>query len=272
MLKFTGPLDGQIVENKIISANTLQKLFGLKVNESTYFRMTGIKQTEFGERRPEGVSFQPVISGYLDGEHYVIRYYKKETLRQGQEAKYVPERLKLDEKEKGYSAKDDKELVVFMMLSPANESSPFRTPKSVTLYRTVDIEALTQTSLKKEQELVDLSSKILTETDSVKLMSIAKGIEVAGEKIQSHLTMNADGAKVQLVLLQKKYPEQFAAAYTDFLTEARGYARYLADEKKVILVDGVWKTQSGKKITDGDLENYAIENFEALQKLVKTKE
>ena len=274
MLKFTGPLNGEIVENKIISANELQKAFDLKVNENTYFRMTGIKQTEFGERRPEGVRFQPVISGFLNGEHYVIRYYKIERPRQGQETKYTPERLILDEKEKGYSVKEDKELVVFMMLSPACEQSPFRTAKSVTLYSIVDIEALTKVSLEKEIATVDLTNQILTETNGVKLMSIAKGIEIMNEKIQSHLTMSADAAKVQLALLQKKYPEQFAAAYTDFITEARGYARYLVDEKKVILVDGVWKTQNGKKVVEGidEIENYVIDNFEAVQKMFKTKE
>lgn len=272
MLKFTGPLDGQIVENKIISANDLAKMFNLKVKESTYFRMTGIVQTPFGERRPEKVSFMPVVSGYLNGENYVIRYYKRETPRVNQETKYSPERLFMDQKEQGYSASEDKELVVFMMLSTQCEQSPFKTAKSKPLYRIVDVDAITTQKLEDVTKSNDLTNQILAEKDEVKLISIAKGIEVMGEKIQSHLTTNIDGAKVQLILLQKKYPEQFESAYTDFLTQARGYARYLIDLKKVNQADGMWKTASGKKIVEGgdlEFENHVIENFDAVTKMFK---
>jgi hypothetical protein len=224
MLEITGYINGETLQNKLVSADELAKLFGVTVPEKlTIEANKNSKKTDrYGNVRSSvGVNLNTSILGTFQGNEVQILYYTRKPYKDGI-PNPQPKRMRVQLPNSVIDSTRQKEIAVFTMLHPKCEDSPIKSNRVTTRYKIKNRAKEAQAEIQRRLLIRETENKILLEKNEDLLRRIALGIRVNRQSIGGAQNMTMDELKAALLNLFEKNPYDFANAYSDVTVKIKG--------------------------------------------------
>ena len=214
MLAITGNLNGKPVEDQIISASDVIKLFNLPISkdaEKIVFELDkkskgviAINPVDGSERFAYRSMLKPIATGTYKNESYTVQYYN--TRRQNNKGGYTysPNRVDFMGKRHSINTDQDLEKAVFFLLHPWCKDSPLRNRNSISRYKLFSAEKESMLKIQEEERHAKLRDMVL-QMDDARGIRIAKAISHKhGGTIPQSGTETAATAKASLLVLMRE--------------------------------------------------------------------
>ena len=230
MIELTGTVKGQMFDNKRVTPDELIDIFNLPINgaEKIVFRLdesnrnvVAINLASGQKRFPTRHGLITAFAAMYEGSSISIRYYESKTELQKGNTKYFPNKLYFTGIQTTLNLMTNKEKAVFMMLFPWCKESPFRSPRKEPVYLVHDRVKNAKAKLKDSKTFSELMETIMKSGDDY-ITQIAYGIKVQGTKVASDDAKHPATARMALLDMARKYPEDTHTAFHSLTTRITG--------------------------------------------------
>lgn len=248
MLKFTGLLKGEMVENKAVSAKQLMEEFGIELPKTLVVSRAQTGKDRMGQIKGGNVVSAPTnISGRHNGDTFFLRYYTSEIRKGKDEYTYLPKKLKITQTKVIDTTKEaDVALFLFLHSWCKSGTNDSRFPR----LNIVDKAAESRAKMAAQKALADLKIRILNDADEEKILRIVRGFEFNGQRISTTQASDVATARLALLDMAGKLPAQVSAAMDDSGTAVRGIAGLAIDRGDVVLAVGKWNYKDGTSLCE----------------------
>lgn len=245
MLSITGPLNGKVYNDEVVTPEEFAKLFGApgkKTGDGIHILELCphmVKVDAFGqESYPRGIQQNCSFTIQNDGDVVNVRYYTNKTPIPGSTAfNYSPQRLEFSGKANSFMAKDYEQFL-FFYVSPICENSPSQQKEAMIRYH--DPAAIERAAEAKMARFADLLNQIQTAPDSV-VIAKSRGIVVAGRGTSLSETAGVAMHRAALSQLLSYNQDAFDAEWNNDQVFIRGLVR------EAVLKNVVRQSVSGTK-------------------------
>lgn len=212
MIEFTGIINGEMVEEKVVSAADLIKEFSLPVDPGKESRIrfalhpsqVTVNRADGKERFGESRAFKPFILGSWKGNNYTIRYYQTKIKQGGNKSpRYTPNRIYFFGRGHSLRTPDHLEEIVMLMLHPSCGDSPFKKRNGRIQYRIADPVGDARKQLQSERILDEIRDQVLKASDEY-VKQIALGVNLVHKRISKEHADNPIMARVAILELAAK--------------------------------------------------------------------
>jgi hypothetical protein len=244
MLEVSGEWEGEIVDEKLVSAQDLVKHFNLpfKKGDKVNFRLHSSVKTKdlasgklrFADRR----QFAPIISGVYKGSMFTIRYYERKRKRTGKKNNgvvYTPLRLAFLGEEMIFDTDREFEKTVFMFLYSSCADSPLRAKRAQKHWEFFrpDQEAAEKLVGFENHEALRLRVMELKDDEA---MYIAKAIQMMKGLLSAKVKLTSPAiSKLALVDVAMKNPQGLKNALDSLQIEAAATIIRAQEEDQILL-------------------------------------
>ena len=241
MLEFTGNINGEYVEQKLVSAKDLIKNFKLDLPKSGLLRFE-LHPSQLAINKADGTEkfayrrlLLPETEGVSDGERCLIRYYTRK--RPGPTPGryiYFPNRIPQQGKEWTVDVAKDLEIAVLLLLNSKCADSPFHIPgRSVAEYKISDSRKKAQADMAQVEQYQELIERVKTAPDGY-IIRVAKGVALREGLIKMEDANDPFVARAELYNMAKTHPERLANALESKDVQIAGLVSDAAATGKIV--------------------------------------
>lgn len=241
MIELTGTVNGKMYENQRMTPDELIDIFNLPINgaDRIVFRLDEENGNVVATNLADGQKRFPVrqglitaFAGMYKGSSIHIRYYESKTNSGKDNIKYFPNKLYFNGIQTTLNLHTSKEKAVYMMLFPWCKESPLRSPRKEPVYLVYDRVKNAKAKLKDSKLFSELMDTIMQSGDDY-ITQIAYGIKVQGARVASDDAKHPATARMALLEMARKYPDDTYTAFHALTTRIVG-AVTDAKERKLI--------------------------------------
>jgi hypothetical protein len=245
MIEITGEWKGEVVEEKLVSAQELVDTFKLpfKKGDRIHFRLhSSVKTFDIATKRDryaEERMFKPLINGRYNGGSFIMRYYEQKLnlQRKSEKVRYLPVRLRYKGDETIWDTQRNFELAVFMYLSTMCADSPLRNRRSQKHWEYYEPNVEAEANLKAIERTEALRLRVMEMTDD-EVLYTALAIKQLRGMIPSNVKLDTPAlARLALVNISMNNPAPLHTALNSVQIEAAAVILEAQDKNMIAMVN-----------------------------------
>lgn len=241
MIEITGTINGELYEDRRMTADQIIDLFGLPVNgqDRIIFRLNEKNKNVVAKNLADGKPRFPVkqglittFNGMYNGSSIQVRYYERKVERSKGEVRYFPDKVYFDGLQTSFNLDRDREKAVFMMLFPWCKESPFRPPRKAFVYQVHDRVKNAKAKLTDNVKFAEVMENIMKSSDDL-IRQVAYGIKVKGKRVNHEDAKFPATARMALLDMARENPADTYNAFHSTAVRMAGAVIDAKEQKKI---------------------------------------